>query len=80
MCRVKPYVKDITKIRVHEVRVECRPNWVMPLTGGFTPHRDLPEIHWRNQGKTGGGHYEKQIVLPKMEKSWQTGRGHYYEK
>jgi hypothetical protein len=58
-----------SKIRAHEVIVECRPNWVMPLT------RALPDIHWRNQGKTGGGHYEKQIVLPKMEITRQTGRG-----
>jgi hypothetical protein len=64
-----------SKIRAYEVIVECRPNWVMPLTGDFTQHRDLPEIHWRNQGKTGGGHDEKQIVLPKMEITRQTGRG-----
>jgi hypothetical protein len=25
------------------------------LDRGFTRYRDLPEIHWRNQGKTGGG-------------------------
>ncbi len=32
----------------------------MPLTKGFTRCNDPQEIQWRNQGETGGGHYEKQ--------------------
>ncbi len=48
---------------------------VMPLVKDFTGRNDLPEIQWRNQGETGGGHYEKRNALPKLEKPRQTGRG-----
>jgi len=44
---------------------------IIPLTKGFTRCNDLPEIQWRNQGETGGGHYEKPNALPKLEKLWQ---------
>jgi predicted SprT family Zn-dependent metalloprotease len=30
----------------------------------ITQLKALPEIQWRNRGKTGGGHYEKQNALP----------------
>jgi hypothetical protein len=47
----------------------------MSLVKGFTRCNDLPEIQWRNEGKTGGGHREKRNALPKLEKPRQTGRG-----
>jgi hypothetical protein len=49
----------------------------MPLTKGFTRCNDLPEIQWRNQGETGGRHYEKLLHPPqtKLEKPRQTGTG-----
>jgi hypothetical protein len=31
----------------------------MPSTQGFTQHKDLLEIQWKNSGETGGGDYEK---------------------
>jgi len=39
----------------------------MPSIENFTQHKDLPKIYWRNQGKIGGGHYEKQNALAKLD-------------
>jgi len=47
----------------------------MRSTEGFTQLKDLPEIQWRNQSETGGGHYKKQNALPEIEKMRQTVRG-----
>jgi hypothetical protein len=31
----------------------------MPSIEGFTQHKDLLKIQWKNQGKTRWGHYEE---------------------
>jgi hypothetical protein len=64
-----------SKIRAHEVIVECRPNWVMPLTGALPDIETCQKFTGETKAKQGGGHYEKQIVLPKMELTRQTRRG-----
>ncbi len=47
----------------------------MPSTQGFTQHKDLLEIQWKNSGETGGGDYEKWNALPKMEKKANSNGG-----
>jgi hypothetical protein len=33
----------------------------MPWTEGFTCHKDLLEIQWRNRGETGGGIMKNEL-------------------
>jgi len=47
----------------------------MPLTGALPDTETCQKFTGETKAKQGGGHYEKQIVLPKMELTRQTRRG-----
>jgi hypothetical protein len=47
----------------------------MPSTKGFTQHKDLSEIQWKNSGETGGGGIMKNEMPSQKWRKKQTAMG-----